>query len=95
MWSVGALLELADRKKLEEFLRAETSLNLPKIHPGSGDTIFEYVVNEDTGSVANYNACMHVRIVLITTKLTTKLLFDVCHGCSEWNFLSLTTLWWV
>ncbi|XP_065179973.1 dynein axonemal heavy chain 5-like [Sycon ciliatum] len=49
MWSVGALLELADRKKLEEFLRAETSLNLPKIHPGSGDTIFEYVVNEDTG----------------------------------------------
>ncbi|XP_023932721.1 dynein heavy chain 5, axonemal [Lingula anatina] len=45
MWSLGALLELDERKKLEEFLnnkKNDVSLDLP---PVEGDeTIFEYIV---------------------------------------------------
>ncbi|KAK3576985.1 hypothetical protein CHS0354_005992 [Potamilus streckersoni] len=45
MWSLGALLELDDRKKMEEWLRKNSSLPLP---PAKGDdTIFEYVVGEN------------------------------------------------
>lgn len=45
MWSVGALLELEDRSKMEVFLRNHpVSLDLPSTQ---GDqTIFEYVVSE-------------------------------------------------
>ncbi|XP_071957073.1 dynein axonemal heavy chain 5-like [Antedon mediterranea] len=46
MWSVGALLELEDRKKLEMFIKSDCSLNLPNIDDSSQDTIFEYVVND-------------------------------------------------
>lgn len=31
MWSIGALLELYDRKKFEDFLFQSKSLDLPKI----------------------------------------------------------------
>ncbi|XP_066028864.1 dynein axonemal heavy chain 5 isoform X2 [Pocillopora verrucosa] len=44
MWSVGALLELEDRKKMEGFLSGKGSLNLPPVE--GQDTIFEYLVNE-------------------------------------------------
>ncbi|XP_074645893.1 dynein axonemal heavy chain 5-like [Tubulanus polymorphus] len=46
MWSVGALLELSERKKMEEFLKGlEYKLPLPQI---IGDqTIFEYVVDDN------------------------------------------------
>lgn len=45
MWSLGALLELEDRKKLEEWMKENVS-NLP-LPPASGDdTIFEYMVGE-------------------------------------------------
>ncbi|CAF4255340.1 unnamed protein product, partial [Rotaria magnacalcarata] len=47
MWSVGALLELFDRKKLEEFLIEKKSLDLPPVK--GEETIFEYVVNIETG----------------------------------------------
>lgn len=47
MWSVGALLELYDRKKLEEFLAEKKNLDLPPIK--GEETIFEYVVNIETG----------------------------------------------
>jgi dynein heavy chain, axonemal len=47
MWSVGSLLELFDRKKLEEFLMAKKGLDLPPIK--ADETIFEYVVNMETG----------------------------------------------
>ena len=47
MWSVGALLELFDRKKLEEFLMEKKNLDLPPIK--GEETIFEYVVNPETG----------------------------------------------
>ena len=56
MWSMGALLELSDRAKMEKFLRESTKLNLPQIEPGSGDTIFEYVVNEETGEYPAVNS---------------------------------------
>lgn len=45
MWSLGALLELFDRKKLEEFLVEKKNLDLPKIK--GDETIFEYVVAEN------------------------------------------------
>ena len=48
MWSAGALLELADRSKMETFLsQHEASLDLPGIEEGSGDTIFEFVVDSE------------------------------------------------
>uniref|UniRef100_A0A3Q3G9U0 Dynein, axonemal, heavy chain 5 n=1 Tax=Labrus bergylta TaxID=56723 RepID=A0A3Q3G9U0_9LABR len=42
MWSTGALLELDDRRKMEVWLRGNSSvcLNLPNIPPESEDTIF-------------------------------------------------------
>lgn len=45
MWSVGALLELDDRAKLETFMRENTKLKMPPVAAGSGDTIFEYSVS--------------------------------------------------
>ncbi|KAK3754858.1 hypothetical protein QZH41_011331 [Actinostola sp. cb2023] len=43
MWSIGALLELSDRKKIEEFLKSNYKLLWP---PSSGDdTFFEFLVN--------------------------------------------------
>lgn len=47
MWSVGALLELSDRSKMEEFMRKNCKLDHPTIEEGSGDTIFEYTVDAD------------------------------------------------
>ncbi|XP_070548103.1 dynein axonemal heavy chain 8-like [Ptychodera flava] len=45
MWSLGAVLELDDRAKMEEFLMEhESCLDLPKIPADSGFTIFEFVV---------------------------------------------------
>ena len=49
MWSVGALLELDDRAKMEAFLRETTELDLPVCEPGSGNTMFEFFV-EKSGS---------------------------------------------
>ena len=45
MWGVGALLELDDRAKMEEFLVNHGKLSLPDINEGSQDTIFEFVVD--------------------------------------------------
>ena len=45
MWSIGALLELDDRAKMEAWLREHcTDLNLPKCDGDSGDTMFEFKV---------------------------------------------------
>ncbi|XP_075954128.1 dynein axonemal heavy chain 8-like [Anarhichas minor] len=44
MWSLGALLELEDRDKLQEYVRAHGSgIDVPQSQPG--ETIFEYMVN--------------------------------------------------
>ncbi|XP_051466218.1 dynein axonemal heavy chain 5 [Apus apus] len=49
MWSVGALLELEDRCKMEHWLRnhAGIKLDLPCIPEGSEDTMFDYYVASD------------------------------------------------
>ena len=43
-WSLGAMLELYDRKKLEEFIFQKKILDLPKLK--GEETIFEYLVSE-------------------------------------------------
>lgn len=49
MWSIGALLELNDRRKMEVWLRGNDSihLNLPDIRRDSEDTMFDYYVTAD------------------------------------------------
>ena len=44
MWSIGAILELEDRSKMEQWLRQKKpDLDLPPCDTESGDTIFEFV----------------------------------------------------
>ncbi|XP_015212531.2 dynein axonemal heavy chain 5 isoform X1 [Lepisosteus oculatus] len=49
MWSVGALLELEGRRKLETWLRGHKNirLDLPSIPAGSEDTMFDYHVTSE------------------------------------------------
>ncbi|XP_044147017.1 dynein axonemal heavy chain 8 [Bufo gargarizans] len=48
MWSLGALLELDSRERLEAFLRShEYKLDLPEADPGTCQTMFEFLVNEN------------------------------------------------
>jgi len=50
MWSIGALLELEDRAKLEEFWRQNASM-VPMMPACKDDqTIFEFVARTDTGA---------------------------------------------
>lgn len=47
MWSLGALLELDGRDKLEAFIRAhDNKLDLPKISPGTNQTMYEFYVSK-------------------------------------------------
>ncbi|XP_010139316.1 PREDICTED: dynein heavy chain 5, axonemal-like, partial [Buceros rhinoceros silvestris] len=59
MWSVGALLELEDRCKMEHWLRnhATIKLDLPSIPEGSEDTMFDYYVASD-GNWVHWNTCV-------------------------------------
>ncbi|XP_057271369.1 dynein axonemal heavy chain 8 isoform X1 [Pezoporus wallicus] len=46
MWSLGALLELESRNKLEAFIRAhDNKLDLPEISPGTSETMYEFYVS--------------------------------------------------
>uniref|UniRef100_A0A674C0H9 Dynein axonemal heavy chain 5 n=1 Tax=Salmo trutta TaxID=8032 RepID=A0A674C0H9_SALTR len=49
MWSIGALLELEDRRKMESWLRGNDNihLDLPDIPSDSEDTMFDYHVTAD------------------------------------------------
>uniref|UniRef100_A0A6I8NWR7 Dynein axonemal heavy chain 5 n=1 Tax=Ornithorhynchus anatinus TaxID=9258 RepID=A0A6I8NWR7_ORNAN len=48
MWSVGALLELDDRHKMEHWLRSHETLKLDLPQPGGNEeTIFDYYVTSD------------------------------------------------
>ncbi|XP_061445342.1 dynein axonemal heavy chain 5 isoform X6 [Rhineura floridana] len=59
MWSVGALLELEDRRKMEHWLRDHETLklDLPNIPEGSEDTMFDYYVTND-GKWMHWNTCV-------------------------------------
>uniref|UniRef100_A0A8C6VE80 Dynein axonemal heavy chain 5 n=1 Tax=Naja naja TaxID=35670 RepID=A0A8C6VE80_NAJNA len=59
MWSIGALLELEDRWKLEHWLRSHETINLdlPNIPEGSEDTMFDYYVTND-GNWMHWNTCV-------------------------------------
>ncbi len=47
MWSIGALIELDDRAKMETYIREnKPDLKLPVCAEGSGDTIFEFMVDK-------------------------------------------------
>lgn len=47
MWSLGALLELENREKLESFLRThESKLDLPQIPKGTIQTMYEFFVSD-------------------------------------------------
>ena len=51
MWSLGCVLELGDRDAMAAFLKNHPSkLDLPDIPSDTNYTIFEYVVNIDTGA---------------------------------------------
>uniref|UniRef100_UPI0037E892BB dynein axonemal heavy chain 8-like n=1 Tax=Semicossyphus pulcher TaxID=241346 RepID=UPI0037E892BB len=53
MWSLGALLELDDREKLEAYIRAhDSSIDVPQTQ--SGETMFEYMVNPN-GDWSHWN----------------------------------------
>lgn len=48
MWSVGALLELADRARLEEHLKNKyLHLDMPECTKGPHDSVFDYRVDEN------------------------------------------------
>lgn len=61
MWSVGALLELDDRRKMEIWLRRNDGihLDLPDIPRDSEDIMFDYHVTAD-GTRALVNGCHHL-----------------------------------
>ena len=50
MWSIGALLELDERLKLQEYIldnNDHLELDLPALTKGANDTIFDYCVNKE------------------------------------------------
>ena len=50
MWSIGALLELDERLKLQEYIldnNDHLELDLPALIEGANDTIFDYYVNKE------------------------------------------------
>ncbi|XP_064453637.1 dynein axonemal heavy chain 8 [Mirounga angustirostris] len=55
MWSLGALLELESREKLEAFIRNhESKLDLPEIPKGTSQTMYEFYVT-DYGDWEHWN----------------------------------------
>ena len=58
MWSLGALLELEDRAKMEAFIvQHESQLNLPPVT--EDETMFEYLVDEKGMWKGNSNQGCH------------------------------------
>ena len=58
MWSIGALLELPERKKMQEYLKENyPSLNFPPCRPNTDDTIFDFVVDSH-GMIPNNHVIM-------------------------------------
>ena len=78
MWSVGAILELDDRNKLQEFMRKNTQLEPPKFDPDSGDTIFEYFVS-DAGEWEDWETQV-ITLLSILTIILSKLGFPLSRA---------------
>nr|VZI35563.1 unnamed protein product [Spirometra erinaceieuropaei] len=59
MWSLGALLELDDRARLEKFWRTELEmkLDLPNVDSSRSETIFEYFVHS-TGNWVHWSTVL-------------------------------------
>ncbi|XP_053100655.1 dynein axonemal heavy chain 5-like isoform X3 [Hemicordylus capensis] len=59
MWSVGAVMELEDRCKMEHWLRHHDTikLDLPNITEACEDTMFDYYVTND-GKWMHWNTCV-------------------------------------
>uniref|UniRef100_A0A5F8GJ93 Dynein axonemal heavy chain 5 n=1 Tax=Monodelphis domestica TaxID=13616 RepID=A0A5F8GJ93_MONDO len=58
MWSIGALLELEDRYKMENWLRCHEKLKLDLPHlSGNEDTMFDYYVTTD-GKWMHWSTCV-------------------------------------
>ena len=91
MWSVGALLELDDRAKMEAYLKEKTSLALPPVSAERGDTIFEYVVN-DSGK-RHVFVFMHasVRLYDIMPSAVHVIIMGVCTCADPIKFVSYNT----
>lgn len=98
MWSVGALLELEDRSKMEAFLEAHpATLDLPQTQ---GDqTIFEFMVNE-RGQWEHWSKKVWLVLLLLIDQSITPLILtlslhdDVTSRCQSTSIpqtLSRTT----
>lgn len=73
MWSIGAFMEVADRRKFEEYLRArqEYMLDLPMFDPAAG-SIFDYYVDAQGRSKFEINIfrCTLSVVLIKPTQLT-------------------------
>lgn len=69
MWGVGALLELEDRAKMQEFLMGREGLDLPTLAEDSKETIFEYVVDKN-GSYFLVNSLILILLFVLSDCLT-------------------------
>ncbi|XP_069469880.1 dynein axonemal heavy chain 5 [Ambystoma mexicanum] len=63
MWSIGALLELDDRLKMEHWLRTQerVPLDLPHVPPGTEDTMFDYYVTPE-GTWMHWSTCVEAYV---------------------------------
>lgn len=69
MWSVGALLELDDRRKMESWLRRHDSirLDLPDVSSRGEDTMFDYHVTSDGPWLKiNTITCAHTHTLFLS-----------------------------
>ena len=64
MWSIGAFLELPQRKMLEEHLLSEhPGLDYPQIEKDSPETIFDYLVDENGELHKQIKKCDNISLI--------------------------------
>ncbi|KAK6326444.1 hypothetical protein J4Q44_G00020890 [Coregonus suidteri] len=89
MWSIGALLELEDRRKMESWLRGNDNihLDLPDIPSDSEDTMFDYHVTID-GQWVHWNT--RVEEYVYPSDLTSRV--RIPSWSPTWTMSALTVL---